>query len=601
VTAAAISPALDDAELAALDAHWRAANYLSAGQIYLLDNPLLREPLRIEHIKPRLLGHWGTTPGLNFVYVHLNRLIRRENNDVLFVAGPGHGGPGLVANAYLEGTYAELYPETADGIDGMRHRMKQFSFPGGIGSHANPETPGSIHEGGELGYSLAHAYGAAFDDPDLLVACLTETARPRRVRSRRVGTPTSSSIRSVTVPCCRSCTSTVTRSRTRPRRTSSWHRRATCRRSRRSPRRNSFASTSPICACASWKRSASASSKPSYRAMGSGGSPIGGSGEPSSYVSSLSDVEPALTVGMHMVEPALRSSHLRQSFSPACDDASVKPVFQHITVPVDGSTTSARGVTFALELARDGGLVSFCSVVDPMLAYAPAAYGVAVDPGPMIEVLDDDAGVFCREAHGEATKHAVAADMTVLHGQSVDQIEAFAAGNGSDAIVIGTHGRSGVVRAMLGSVAEGVLRRMDIPVVSVHDDDVMRTGPIAVAMDSSPAAQAALELAIRIAGARGMPLLLVHVNSRSPNGTTVAGLLDDAVVRARSHGIAAQLVVDEGGPADELLRAADAHDCCMIVMGTHGREALVRLVLGSVAAAVVERAQIPVVTVRCAA
>jgi xylulose-5-phosphate/fructose-6-phosphate phosphoketolase len=172
VTAATISPVIDDAELAALDAYWRAANYLSAGQIYLLDNPLLREPLRIEHIKPRLLGHWGTTPGLNFVYVHLNRLIRRENNDVLFVAGPGHGGPGLVANAYLEGTYAELYPETAGGVDGVRRLMKQFSFPGGIGSHATPETPGSIHEGGELGYSLAHAYGAAFDDPDLLVTCV---------------------------------------------------------------------------------------------------------------------------------------------------------------------------------------------------------------------------------------------------------------------------------------------------------------------------------------------------------------------------------------------------------------------------------------------
>ena len=279
----------------------------------------------------------------------------------------------------------------------------------------------------------------------------------------------------------------------------------------------------------------------------------------------------------------------------------MKPVFAHITVPVDGSTTSARGVAFALELARDGGLVSFCSVVDPMLAYAPAAYGVAVDPGPMIDVLDGDADVFCREAHGEATKHAVAADMTVLHGQSIGQIGSFAAANGSDAIVIGTHGRSGVVRAMLGSVAEGVLRQMDIPVVSVHDNDVMRTGPIAVALDSSPAAQTALDLAIRIAGARGIPLLLVHVNSRAQSDTAVTSQLDDAVVRARSHGIVAQLVVDEGGPADELLRAADAHDCCMIVMGTHGREAFVRLVLGSVAAAVVERARVPVVTVRCAA
>ena len=279
----------------------------------------------------------------------------------------------------------------------------------------------------------------------------------------------------------------------------------------------------------------------------------------------------------------------------------MKPVFQHITVPVDGSTTSGRGVTFALELARDGGQVSFCSVVDPMLAYAPAAYGVALDPGPMIDALDEDADGFCRSAHEEATQCAVVADMTILHGQSIGEIASFAAHNGSDAIVLGTHGRSGVVRDILGSVAEGVLRQMDIPVVSVHENDVMRTGPIAVAIDPSPAAQAALELAIRIAGTRGMQLLLVHVNSRAPNGADVTSLLDEAIVRARSLGITAQLVVDEGGAAEELLRAADAHDCCMIAMGTHGREAVVRLVLGSVAAAVVERARIPVVTVRCAA
>jgi nucleotide-binding universal stress UspA family protein len=279
----------------------------------------------------------------------------------------------------------------------------------------------------------------------------------------------------------------------------------------------------------------------------------------------------------------------------------VKPVFQHITVPVDGSTTSGRGVTFALELARDGGHVSFCSVVDPMLAYAPAAYGVALDPGPMIDVLDEDADGFCRSAHDEAKQCAVVADMTILHGQSIGQIAEFAAHNGSDAIVIGTHGRSAVVRAMLGSVAEGVLRQMDIPVVSVHQHDVMRTGPIAVALDPSPAAQAALELAIRIAGTRGMQLLLVHVKSRVPNGAAMTRLLDEAVVRARSHDIPAQIVVDEGGAADELLQAADAHDCCMIVMGTHGRESVMQLVLGSVAAAVVERARVPVVTVRRAA
>jgi xylulose-5-phosphate/fructose-6-phosphate phosphoketolase len=159
-------------ELARLDAYWRAANYLSVGQIYLLDNPLLREPLRPEHIKPRLLGHFGTVPGLNIVYAHLNRLIRERDLDAIFIAGPGHGGPSLVANAYLEGTYSEVYPAISRDHDGMRHLFRQFSFPGGIPSHVAPETPGSIHEGGELGYALSHAYGAAFDNPDLLVACV---------------------------------------------------------------------------------------------------------------------------------------------------------------------------------------------------------------------------------------------------------------------------------------------------------------------------------------------------------------------------------------------------------------------------------------------
>ncbi len=163
---------LSETDLHALHAYWRAANYLSVGQIYLLDNPLLREPLTLEHIKPRLLGHWGTTPGLNFVYAHLNRLIRARDLEVLYVAGPGHGGPALVANTYLEGTYSEVYPHVAQSEDGMRRLFRQFSFPGGIPSHVAPQTPGSIHEGGELGYSLAHAFGAAFDNPDLLVACV---------------------------------------------------------------------------------------------------------------------------------------------------------------------------------------------------------------------------------------------------------------------------------------------------------------------------------------------------------------------------------------------------------------------------------------------
>ena len=155
-----------------IDAYWRAANYLSVGQIYLLDNPLLREPLAPKHIKPRLLGHWGTTPGLNFVYAHLNRLIAARDLNMIYVTGPGHGGPGLVANAYLEGTYTEVYPRIGHDETGLRRLFRQFSFPGGIPSHVAPETPGSIHEGGELGYSLLHAYGAAFDNPDLIVACV---------------------------------------------------------------------------------------------------------------------------------------------------------------------------------------------------------------------------------------------------------------------------------------------------------------------------------------------------------------------------------------------------------------------------------------------
>ncbi len=163
---------LSEQELERIDAFWRAANYLSVGQIYLLDNPLLREPLRPEHIKPRLLGHWGTTPGLNFLYAHLNRLIKARDLDAIYVIGPGHGGPATVANAYLEGTYSEVYPNITRDEDGIRRLFRQFSFPGGIGSHVTPETPGSIHEGGELGYSLGHAYGAAFDNPDLVVFCV---------------------------------------------------------------------------------------------------------------------------------------------------------------------------------------------------------------------------------------------------------------------------------------------------------------------------------------------------------------------------------------------------------------------------------------------
>ncbi len=167
-----MSDAPSEELLRKLDAYWRAANYLSVGQIYLLDNPLLREPLRIEHIKPRLLGHWGTSPGLNLIYAHMNRAIKERDLDAMYVIGPGHGGPAIVANTYLEGTYSEIYPSVTQDEKGMARLFRQFSFPGGIPSHVAPETPGSIHEGGELGYALSHAFGAAFDNPDLLVCCV---------------------------------------------------------------------------------------------------------------------------------------------------------------------------------------------------------------------------------------------------------------------------------------------------------------------------------------------------------------------------------------------------------------------------------------------
>jgi len=157
-------------ELQKINAYWRACNYLAAGMIYLRDNPLLRDPLKKEHIKFRLLGHWGSSPGLSFTYIHLNRLIKKYDLDAIFLAGPGHGAPGVLGPAYLEGTYSEIYPSKSEDVDGMKTFFKEFSFPGGIGSHCTPETPGSIHEGGELGYSISHAFGAAFDNPDLLVA-----------------------------------------------------------------------------------------------------------------------------------------------------------------------------------------------------------------------------------------------------------------------------------------------------------------------------------------------------------------------------------------------------------------------------------------------
>jgi xylulose-5-phosphate/fructose-6-phosphate phosphoketolase len=180
-----------------MDGYWRAANYLSVGQIYLRANPLLEEPLAIEHVKSRLLGHWGTTPGLNLLYVHLNRLIVAHDLDMIAIIGPGHGGPGLVANTYLEGSYTERYPGVERSRGGIDRLFRQFSWPGGIPSHVAPETPGSIHEGGELGYSLAHAYGAVFDNPDLIVACVIgdglaqQQVREPRTRRRSAADPAS--------------------------------------------------------------------------------------------------------------------------------------------------------------------------------------------------------------------------------------------------------------------------------------------------------------------------------------------------------------------------------------------------------------------------
>ncbi|MEO9129906.1 MAG: phosphoketolase family protein, partial [Sphingomonas sp.] len=166
------APSLDAEELRLTNAYWRAANYLSVGQIYLYDNPLLREPLTLAHVKPLVVGHWGTTPGQNFIYVHLNRVIRAYDLDMIYIAGPGHGGPALVGNTYLEGTYSEFFPNISQDVEGLKRLFTQFSFPGGISSHVAPTTPGSIHEGGELGYSLSHAFGAALDNPDLIIACV---------------------------------------------------------------------------------------------------------------------------------------------------------------------------------------------------------------------------------------------------------------------------------------------------------------------------------------------------------------------------------------------------------------------------------------------
>jgi len=198
-----------------MDAYWRAANYLSVGQIYLCDNPLLKRPLALTDVKHMLLGHWGTTPGQNFIYAHLNRVIKKYDLNMVYVSGPGHGGPAVVGNTYLEGIYSEVYPNISQDESGLRKLFTQFSFPGGIPSHASPECPGSIHEGGESGYSLSHSFGAVFDNPSSSLLASLETAKRKPDRWPRPGIPTNFSIRLQTARCCRSCISTAIRFPTR--------------------------------------------------------------------------------------------------------------------------------------------------------------------------------------------------------------------------------------------------------------------------------------------------------------------------------------------------------------------------------------------------
>ena len=193
--------ALTPAQLEKLDAYWRASNYLSACQLYLLDNPLLKQPLEPAHIKKKIVGHWGTVPGQNFIYTHLNRIINKYDLDMIYLSGPGHGGNAMVAQTYLEGSYSEIYPNISQDLEGMQKLFKQFSFPGGIPSHVAPETPGSIHEGGELGYSLSHAFGAVLDNPDLIAACVVGDGEAETGPLATPGTGTNSSIPSGTARC----------------------------------------------------------------------------------------------------------------------------------------------------------------------------------------------------------------------------------------------------------------------------------------------------------------------------------------------------------------------------------------------------------------
>ncbi len=274
------------------------------------------------------------------------------------------------------------------------------------------------------------------------------------------------------------------------------------------------------------------------------------------------------------------------------------PVFSALTVPIDGSPTAARGIAFAFDLAAGGGVLHFCNVVDESLICVTAAEGAAVDVGPLIGDLNDNAARYCRDAEARASAAGIRADSTVLHGPSVQAIVAFAHENGSHAIVIGTHGRTGVERTIFGSVAEAIIRTSSIPVIVVHEDDETRTGPVVVALDDSAGASAALAVAMHAASARGRALAIVHVlEAEAPDGRA-ATFLDEAFAAASKRAINASVVLVHGHPAEQVLETAERLEACMIVMGTHGRSGVPQLWFGSVAAAVARRARVPVATVR---
>jgi len=274
-------------------------------------------------------------------------------------------------------------------------------------------------------------------------------------------------------------------------------------------------------------------------------------------------------------------------------------VFAHVIVPVDGSVTADRGVALALELTAGGGSITFCSVVDPTVLCIPEAEVGGLDFGPLLTALDEDAEIFCREAQAKSVAAGVRADVVVLHGQCVSVIEQLAKDNPCDAVVLGTHARTGLDRMVLGSVTEGLLRSIDTPIVVAHQDDEVRTGPVLVAVDDSPAAAAAVSEAIFIAASRGNALALVHVmHPDHPDAAGANPVLERAAREAGERGLAVSLLLRRGDACNELIAAADELESCMIVMGTHGRSLVPRLLLGSVAQAVVERARVPVMTIR---